>query len=244
MSVAAVLPAPAIHERVLSHLIDVLDRTAMHTTPFTHVWLPTVFPPDLYEVLLDRLPGTDLYYPDRRPTRCTLPLSEANLARLSHDDREFWSGVAGALQSVELKRRIFGLFADDLCRRFTIDRAALDRLTAYPRPSLIRDLTGYSIAPHPDTQAKIVTVQFYLARDGSQRELGTALYRRRLFNPRNLLSLKNMFEKVKQFDFAPNSGYAFPVGRRTWHGRDAVPDTAGERNSILLFYYLDSSREW
>jgi hypothetical protein len=72
---------------------------------------------------------------------------------------------------------------------------------------------------------------------------GTALYRRHLFNLCNLLSVRNMFEKVKQFEFLPNSGDAFAVGRHSWHARERVPKHTGERHSILLFYYRDPSRE-
>lgn len=87
-------------------------------------------------------------------------------------------------------------------------------------------------------------VYFYLARDESQRALGTTLYRRRLLNPRVLLALSNMFEPVRRLEFLPNTGYLFPVGSRSWHGREEVPAGAGERNSILLVYYRDPSREW
>jgi len=87
-------------------------------------------------------------------------------------------------------------------------------------------------------------VYFYLARDDSQRALGTTLYRRRLLNPRVLLALSNMFEPVRRLEFLPNTGYLFPVGSRSWHGREEVLAGAGERNSILLVYYRDPSREW
>ncbi len=80
-------------------------------------------------------------------------------------------------------------------------------------------------------------MQFYLARDDRQHELGTSLYRRHLFDPRNLWSLEHLFERVQQVPFLPNSGYAFPVGRHSWHGREAVPETLDERHSILHFYF-------
>ncbi len=181
---------------------------------------------------------------DLQSCRYVLPLNAANLERMPAADRPVWRGLADALCSPQLKNRVFELFADDLCRRLRITRGALARVRAYPRPSLIRDFAGYWIAPHPDTGAKLVTMQLYLPRDKSQQALGTTLYRRRLFNPRNLLSVKNMFEKVVQLPFLPNSGYAFPVGAHSWHGRDEVPQSCGERNSILLFYYRDGSREW
>ena len=101
-----------------------------------------------------------------------MPLRDSHLARVPEAGRALWTGVASALASEELKDRIFSVFAPDLCRRFRTDAPGLSRIPAYPRPTLIRDLSGYWIAPHPDSQAKIVTVQFYLARDLTQRALG------------------------------------------------------------------------
>lgn len=237
----------------------------MDREPFSHVYLEDAFPPDIYRAMLDGLPGLDCFAPDNPskygaaarqfhgtggnsppPVSCrfTMPLNDANLARVPDASRALWTGVAAALGCEELKDRIFTVFAADLCRRFRTDGPGLSRIQAYPRPTLIRDLSGYWIAPHPDSRAKIVTVQFYLARDLSQRALGTTLYRRRLFNPRLLLSLSNLFEPVREMEFLPNTGYLFPVGSRSWHGREEVPAGAGERNSILLVYYRDPSREW
>jgi hypothetical protein len=129
-------------------------------------------------------------------------------------------------------------------RRFRIDRPGLLRIALHPRATLIRDLTGYWIAPHPDSRAKVITAQFYLARDRSQRDLGTTLYRRHLFDVRNLVTLKHLFEPVKHLEFLPNSAYAFPVTRTSWHGREALPSGEFPRDSLLLVYYLDPSRQW
>ena len=271
MSATLSLSAETVEEAIRTHLVKAFADVRLDRDPFSHVYVESAFPPDLYPVILDALPDTGLYTPDnprkyaktaapQRPpsrasslvegllhvssSRYTLPLSESGLARLPGSIRAVWTGVAAALRSPELKAQIFERFADDLSGRFRTDRAGLERIDAHPRPTLIRDFSGYWIAPHPDTHAKIVTVQFYLARDRSQRDLGTTLYRRDLLNPRNLLSLKNMFQKVRQMEFLPNSGYAFPVGRHSWHGREAIPEASGERNSILLFYYRDASREW
>lgn len=253
----AATSSPAIAREVLSYVIGVLDRAAVEAAPFSHVYVENVFPADVYAAMLARLPAIERYAADNprkygraaarlhvRSCRYTFPLNASGLASLPREQWAIWSGVAEVLVSPVLQKKFFALFADDLCRRFRTDRAGLERIAVYPRATLVRDLSGYWIAPHPDTRAKVVTVQFYLARDLSQRELGTAFYVRHLFNPRNLISLRNMFAPVKRMEFLPNSGYAFPVGRHTWHGRETVPDDAGERNSILLFYYLDPAREW
>jgi hypothetical protein len=251
---------PEIRDATLGRLLDVLDRTPVDAVPFAHLYFEQVFPSDIYASMLQHLPPLELYTPDNprkylrvavleglthvSSCRYTFSLNDRHLEQLSGAAREIWSGVAAALTAPELKIKFFARLSRDLCRRFRTDERGLQRVAVYPRPSLVRDLSGYWIAPHPDRRAKVVTTQFYLAADESQRTLGTALYRRRLFNPRNLLSLRNMFEKVKQFEFRPNSGYTFAVGRHSWHGRERVPKQAGERNSILLFYYTDPSREW
>lgn len=257
--------ASDIQRSVGASLVAAIDRAHFEREPFSHVYLEKAFPQEIYDAMLTGLPGLDYFFPDspakygaaarrHHPTpagteapascRYTMPLHDANISRLPEDIRAVWAGVAEALSSDELKERIFALFASDLCRRFRTDERGLSRIEAHPRPTLIRDLSGYWLAPHPDSSAKIVTVQFYLPPDGSQRLLGTTLYRRRLLNPRILIGLKNLFEPVRQMEFLPNTGYLFPVGSRSWHGREEVPAGSGERNSILLFYYRDPSREW
>lgn len=261
---APVLVGRDIGREILTHILRALDGETVEREPFTHRPLRELFPEDVYAAMLAHLPHVSHYLPDNpkkygraaaqlraagetgladpQSVRYQLPLSDTCLAGLPEPERTLWSGVARALTSDELKGRFFDLFADDLCRRFRTNRAGLARVPAFPRPTLVRDLSGYWLEPHPDSRAKIVTVQCYLARDDGQRALGTALYRRHLFDPRNLLSSRHLFEKVRQMDFLPNSGYAFPVGRHTWHGREEVPGALGERHSILLFYFRDPSR--
>jgi hypothetical protein len=258
-------PADAVAGAITAHLLDTLTRVAVDSTPFSHIRIESAFPAELYTALLDHLPGIEHYDADnpkkygkaaariphaarpaglRDPISCRylMPLRDDRLAALPRAIQPLWTGVARALTSEAVKARLFDLFADDLCRRFGTGRAGLAALPAYPRPSLIRDLSGYWIEPHPDSPAKLVTMQFYLARGDDQRALGTSLYRRHLFDPRNLLSLDHLFENVRQMPFLPNSGYAFPVGRRSWHGREEVPEALGERHSILLFYFRDPAR--
>ena len=84
-------------------------------------------------------------------------------------------------------------------------------------------------------------MHFYLPADDSQIDLGTALYRLRLTLPFG--SWQRRFEKVKQFDFRPNSGYAFVVNntltKRSWHGRERLPEGAGVRNTLLNTFYAE-----
>ena len=118
---------------------------------------------------------------------------------------------------------------------------------SYCKPSLFRDLEGYEIPPHPDGRAKIVTMQLYLPHDRSQLALGTSLYQRRL-TMSGLYSWRGRFRKVKQFAFQPNSGYAFAVSnslaKKSWHGRESLPQGCGVRNSLLNIYFATADRNY
>jgi hypothetical protein len=101
----------------------------------------------------------------------------------------------------------------------------------YPIPILTRDVPGYSIPPHPDTHWKGMTIQLYLPRDASNRNIGTIFHEK---------VGKAPLKKVTQMAFVPNSGYAFAVGEDTWHSADKVGPEVTTRDSILLTYFVDS----
>src|SRR5262249_23066956 len=124
--------------------------------------------------------------------------------------------------------------------RYGVPEAETPQLAGYARPTLYREVEGFEIPPHPDTRKKVVTMHLYLPADRSQLDLGTALYRRRLL-AWPLGGLRPRFVKVKQFAFAPNSGYAFVVNnaltKKSWHGRETLPPGAGVRNTLLNTFF-------
>ena len=111
---------------------------------------------------------------------------------------------------------------------------------SYARPTLYRETEGFEIPAHPDTRKKVVTMHLYFPADLTQIGLGTALYKRRsLALP--VGDWKKRFVKVKQFEFRPNSGYAFVVNntltKKSWHGREELPAGSGVRNTLLNTFY-------
>ena len=241
----------AVKAGVLQHLLSALERTQVHEAPFSHFYLEDAFPQEIYAQLLDKLPEPPAYRSGRADrhtrddgvvTKGSYPLTAETLQRLPDGQRELWGGISAALSSRELQHRVFAMLATDLSRRFRIGPDRVHEIVAYPRSSLIRNLGGYQIAPHPDGSSKIVTMQFYFAQDLTQVDLGTAVYERHLFRLRTLFNPKSRFVKVKQFPFRPNSGYGFAVSRRSWHGREPVPMAAGVRNTILHIYFNDPNK--
>jgi hypothetical protein len=242
---------------VLARLLRVVESTPAVHEPFSHIYFENLFPEEIYAEMMACLPAADRYkainvYKHSREdgvsTRDVMPLEAEALATLPASQREVWRSVAVALAAPELKAAIFRKLSPDLALRFDIPETQVDKIVTFCKPSLMRDLEGYEIPPHPDGRAKVVTMQLYLPSDNSQLGLGTALYKRRLTSLKGLFSWHGRFQKVKQFPFARNSGYAFVVSnslrRKSWHGREKLPAGAGVRNSILNLYFANDEREY
>jgi hypothetical protein len=243
--------------QILDHVLDQLDRTPTCDEPYSHFYLDSVFPDDVYAEMMAAMPAPHDYRPlslkkhqnaDGVSTRDVLPLNSEGLSRLPQQQRELWEGVAAALTAPELKVAVFRKLATDLSHRFNCRPDEVEQIVSYTRPSLFRDLEGYEIAPHPDGRAKIVTMQLYIPANRTQLHLGTAVYKRRFKSLQGLYSWHGRFDKVKQFLFQPNSGYAFAVsnslGKKSWHGREQIPPGSGVRNSILNIFFADPGRTY
>jgi hypothetical protein len=244
-----VVPSAMIASRVLEHLLRRIDSTPALDEPFSHIYLEEVFPWDLYERMLNHLPTAELYNRTAERhhgdgeggyTRAMFPLIPAKLAQLSPAQQTLWEGIAVALAAPELKRAMFTKLARDLALRYRLPPSQVGQLTGYSRPTLYRETEGFEIPPHPDTRKKVVTMHLYLPADGSQLDLGTALYLGKVL-AWPFASWQRRFVKVKQFAFRPNSGYAFVVNnkptKKSWHGRERLPANSGVRNTLLNTFY-------
>jgi hypothetical protein len=233
----------------LDHLLKCIDKTPALDEPFSHFYLERLFPQDLYQRILLNLPDPKLYNAAAERhygqggqgfTRAMFQLTPAHLALLPSAQRELWAGISAALTAPEVKKAVFKKLANDLAFRYSVATSEVPELAGFARPTLYRETAGFEIPPHPDTRKKVVTMHLYLPADRSQLDLGTALYQRKLaawpFG-----GWQQRFRKVKQFDFAPNSGYAFVVNntmtRKSWHGREELPVGTGVRNTLLNTFY-------
>jgi hypothetical protein len=256
-AMATVASIRGIRNYVLDHLLHALRRTPAHDEPFSHFYVEDVFPDDIYAEMMDHLPDPSTYQPlsvenyhnaEGVSTRDVIALDDEHLRDLPERQRELWDGIAAAMVAPELKTLVFQKLATDLSARFGVPRQQVPKITSFCKPSLFRDLDGYEIAPHPDGRTKIVTMQLYLPRDRTQLELGTALYKRRFKSLSGICSWHGRFEKVKQFIFQPNSGYAFAVSnswnKKSWHGRESLPEGCGVRNTLLNIYFARDDRNY
>jgi hypothetical protein len=218
---------------ILHHIISVVRAARLETDPFDHVRLNNVFPPSLYPTILSNLPETRFYgqlkhsdavLPSGLSARRKLELRSPQLRRLPDCQRQFWTQLGSILESPELESEFRALFSRAL------DRRAIGHAKMRPVAMLLRDLGGYKISAHSDTFRKAITTQYYLPGDYSQLHLGTAFHTK---DPDAC-----GFSKVKTLKFARNTGYAFPVTAESWHSVEPMKDSDGERNSLMLIYYV------
>jgi hypothetical protein len=222
-------------ERLSEFVAKSIDAARAVEKPFFHLEFDRVFPDDVYAQILALMPDASYYRPmhgrskvsDGPPTRVKIDLFPEYIRHLSPEKRALWDVVGRALCSEPVKQAFIRRLAPALSKRFGADFA---KVGMYPIPILTRDIPGYRIPPHPDTQWKGITVLLYLPKDDANADVGTILHEK--------LSDGSM-PKRAQLRFAPNSGGAFAVGDDTWHSADTVHDRVKTRDSILLTYFVD-----
>jgi hypothetical protein len=216
-----------------------IDAAQAGDAPFCHLVLQRVFPDDVYAAMLAAMPVASDYRPmsgrakrndlaDGTHTRVKIDLFPEYIRHLPPDKRSVWDVVGAALCSTEVKEAFVRRLAPGLSARYGVD---FQKVGMYPIPILTRDIAGYHIPPHPDTHWKAITAQLYLPRDESTVHIGTIFHER---------LPDGSMPKRKQMRFAPNTGYAFPVDKHTWHSVDLVGPEVATRDSILLTYFIDA----
>jgi hypothetical protein len=207
--------------------------------PFFHVEFDRVFPEDVFDAMIANMPSAADYRPlpgrnggnlreDGSSTRVKIDLFPEYTRHLPAEKRVVWDLVGRALCSAEVQAAFMRRLTPGLKRRFGEGYADTGM---YAIPVLTRDIPGYRITPHTDTQWKGITVQLYLPADDANTHIGTIFHDR---------LPDGSLPKATQMRFARNTGYAFAVGDNTWHSADPVGDEIKTRDSILLTYFVDS----
>jgi hypothetical protein len=225
--------------RLADFIVQSVEKSRAVEKPFFHLEFDRVFPDDIYAQILALMPESSDYRPmhgrskghdleDGTHTRVKIDLFPEYIRNLPPEKRSLWDVVGRALCSEPVKQAFIRRLAPGLSKRFGEKFA---KVGMYPIPILTRDIPGYLITPHTDTQWKGITVQLYLPRDEAHTNIGTIFHEK---------LADGSMPKRAQMRFAPNTGYAFAVGEDTWHSADAVGPEVTTRDSILLTYFVDS----
>lgn len=224
---------------VQQQFADAVNRAELRKLPFDHVYFEDVLDRRTYDALLAAMPDQRFYHglmhqdavrKDGTSTRLRMYLYPELVEKLPEEQRRHWLPVAEALCSPELELAFKRKFRSALEERFG---KSAEQIGLYPIPILLRDQPGYRIGIHSDVKKKAITVQFYLPKDGAQRNIGT------IFHESNSGAGA---ERTTQMPFMPSSGYAFPVSlTKSWHSAAATTPEDGERVSMMVTYYVADS---
>ena len=227
--------APLASHTVTQALVSAVQRSPLGDYPFDHVFMEEVFPQETYRALLAAVPDRryfrelhhrDAVRADGTSTRLRMYLYPELLRRLPPKERRAWMPIGRALCSKQVENAFKGKFQTALEQRFG---KALQQISLYPVPVLLRDQPGYRIGIHCDVPTKGITVQFFLPGDSSQRHLGTIFHEG---------DSGEASERQLQMPFLPDSAYAFPVSQTSWHSASRTTERDGERTSMMLTYYV------
>jgi hypothetical protein len=165
--------------------------------------------------------------------RGTLDFTTGNLKKLPRGQREFWSAIHAWALSDYFASIVLGKFPQQIAER----RRREFRHTLFAEVRLNRDKVNYALEPHTDARNRVSTVMFYLARDHSLADHGTAIYRPKQTDFRDLGGGRNRFgdlELVAKAPFLPNTGLGFLKSDYSFHGVEPVIGDIVQRDILSV----------
>ncbi len=219
----------------LEHLTSAVAGATLLTDPFPHLELQSVFSQEVYREMLLCLPDNRNYeelrhpesiQPDGRSARLRFGFSAAEIGRLPGSQQRFWSQMRTVLHDRRLEAVFRTAFREPLRQRFG---NKFSTVALRPVPELLRDLKGKLAEVQPGNLKKVISIQFYLPMDDSQKHMGTSCCKR---------GQEGRYEEVKVLDFIPRSGHAFVVDDHSCHADAGPTSDERPRNSLTLTYFL------
>ncbi len=222
-------------------LIYKVANAPIQMFPYPHILVHDVFPEDFYRALREHLPPNNAYktlkalgrvsgnYPD---TRGVLPLTPDEVAALPEPYRSFWDETARWLLGGPFGQFVLQKFAPLLAHRFE-NPTAVD----YHHEALVvQDHTNYSLGPHTDSPAKVLSFLFYLPADASRPHLGTSMYLPKDLSftcPGGPHHGFEKFNRVLTAPYVPNTLFGFMKTPNAFHGVEPIAEPDVERALML-----------
>lgn len=224
------------------HVLYRVANAPVKLFPYPHIYVRDVFPADFYRELRAHLPLAEAYrdlmalkrvsgdYPD---TRLVLVVTPENVRALPEPSRSFWNATAQWLLGGTFGQVMLSKFAEFLEQRF----GDLRQAQFHDEALLVQDYTTYSLGPHTDSPAKVLSFLFYLPPDDSLAHLGTSIYipkDPRFTCPGGPHHPFEMFDRMMTMPFLPNTLFAFMKTQNSFHGVEPIQER-GVRRDLLLY---------
>jgi hypothetical protein len=232
------------------HVMYQIANAPFREFPFPHIYVKDVFPPKFFEQILAQLPNTEQYTRLLDTGRVGKGYSSARLSLfpdklaecgLNEAQRKFWDGMFETFGGKEFSSLVWQKFRPHIERRFAKSHPGGTSLDPRPEVFLMRDLKTYSLGPHTDSPAKLVSMLFYLPVDDTRPELGTAVYvpKDRGFTcPGGPHHDRANFDHMMTLPYGRNVLVAFPKTMNCFHGVELLTDADSQRD--IFFFDLKS----
>lgn len=223
------------------HLAYRVGNAPIQFFPYPHIYVENVFPDDFYARLREHLPPKESFttlkalkrvndkYPD---TRFVLPLEPEHVRGLAEPYKAFWQDVMRWLLDGQFASLVLSKFGEHLDERFGDAR----KMNFVNEALLVQDYTTYSLPPHTDTPAKVLSFLFYLPPDESLSHLGTSIYlpkNRRHISDGTAHHKREFFDLLMTMPYRPNCLFAFLKTPNAFHGVEEVTEPDVRRDLLL-----------
>jgi hypothetical protein len=225
-----------------TQLVYKVANAPIQTFPYPHILVRDVFPADFYRALREHLPPANAYKTlkalgrvsgDYADTRVVLPLTPDEVAALAEPYRSFWNETAQWLLGGSFGQIVLQKFRHLLTHRFENPSA----IKFHHEALVIQDRTNYSLGPHTDSPAKVLSFLFYLPADDTQAHLGTSMYVPKdpsFTCPGGPHHAFEGFRRLLTVPYLPNTLLAFVKTPNAFHGVEPIAEPNVER-ALLLY---------
>lgn len=220
------------------HLLYGIMNTPVRPYPFPHFYAEDVFPAGFYSELVNSFPvprsmkplaearGAD---PEDYPERFVLPLTSQ-----SGELPAAWTRIGEFIRSEGFRDTMLWKFQQIVAPRMQASTRLHSELI------LVDDRKNYSIGPHTDNPAKVLTALFYLPTGNEHPEIGTSIYmpnNPEFKCPGGVHHEFAGFQKVRTMPYKPNSLFAFAKTDNSFHAVDPIPELKSRRQLLIYDIY-------
>lgn len=226
------------------NMVERIKSVPIELNPFPHLVIDNIFPSDYFEEIQLNFPSDEQMIPlsetgrtgNSYKNRLVTMFDEPGFARLTKDQRKFWSWFGGWLYSSEFINGVIQYLWPHVNTRLQMLNQHLGWARVRGDALLVSDQTSYKIGPHTDAGHRLVSFLYYLPQDDRFQNCGTSLYkpkdpsftcngnRHHPFEP---------FVREKIIPFTPNKLLIFVRTDQSFHGVEPLVNQEVSRHLLI-----------
>lgn len=219
-----------MYSDVHNYISKKIKDTTIATFPYEHIVIDNIFPENLYKQL------TENYIPDNVLSQ----LKDSNRVGNGYSDSRYVLKLQSNMPYMEEKlRHVWQNFAKYISYHFIhliLQKFNIPEHDLFSDILYVKDKQNYSLGPHTDKVAKVLTCLFYIPINDVNKNHGTSMYLPLDENFRCSGGPHHEFNKFKlhkTIEFIPNRLFCFKKSDVSFHGVEPVTENI-VRNLIIF----------